>query len=119
MVGTSSLRRAAQLQRKFPHLEFKSIVSFKGREGTAASSLGGRQGPEGPESPENERGFQRKKTIGAVGRLSSHPSSTHIILSCFLSLALRIMLSKISIVLTLYREFIFWFGRQKGIDNTA
>lgn len=25
VVGTSSLRRAAQLQRKFPHLEFKSI----------------------------------------------------------------------------------------------
>nr|KAF6437720.1 hydroxymethylbilane synthase [Molossus molossus] len=25
VVGTSSLRRAAQLQRKYPHLEFKSI----------------------------------------------------------------------------------------------
>lgn len=32
-VGTSSLRRVAQLQRKFPHLEFKSIVSFHKREG--------------------------------------------------------------------------------------
>ena len=36
MVGTSSLRRAAQLQRKFPHLEFKSIVSFQRREEAAA-----------------------------------------------------------------------------------
>uniref|UniRef100_A0A8C8YTN6 hydroxymethylbilane synthase n=1 Tax=Prolemur simus TaxID=1328070 RepID=A0A8C8YTN6_PROSS len=28
VVGTSSLRRAAQLKRKFPHLEFKSIAVF-------------------------------------------------------------------------------------------
>ncbi|KTF82825.1 hypothetical protein cypCar_00011322 [Cyprinus carpio] len=28
VVGTSSLRRAAQLKKRFPHLEFKDIVSF-------------------------------------------------------------------------------------------
>lgn len=36
MVGTSSLRRAAQLQRKFPHLEFRNIVSFQRREEASA-----------------------------------------------------------------------------------
>lgn len=29
VIGTSSLRRAAQLKKRFPHLEFKDIVSFK------------------------------------------------------------------------------------------
>lgn len=28
VIGTSSLRRAAQLKKRFPHLEFKDIVSF-------------------------------------------------------------------------------------------
>lgn len=28
VIGTSSLRRAAQLKKKFPHLEFRDIVSF-------------------------------------------------------------------------------------------
>lgn len=28
IIGTSSLRRAAQLKKRFPHLEFKDIVSF-------------------------------------------------------------------------------------------
>lgn len=31
MIGTSSLRRAAQLKKKFPHLEFRDIVSFPGK----------------------------------------------------------------------------------------
>lgn len=30
VVGTSSLRRAAQLKKRFPHLHFKDIVSFSG-----------------------------------------------------------------------------------------
>uniref|UniRef100_A0A3Q3EG73 hydroxymethylbilane synthase n=1 Tax=Labrus bergylta TaxID=56723 RepID=A0A3Q3EG73_9LABR len=29
VIGTSSLRRAAQLKKRFPHLDFKDIVSFK------------------------------------------------------------------------------------------
>ena len=29
VIGTSSLRRAAQLQRKFPTFQFENIVSFK------------------------------------------------------------------------------------------
>lgn len=29
MIGTSSLRRAAQLKKRFPHLDFKDIVSFR------------------------------------------------------------------------------------------
>jgi hydroxymethylbilane synthase len=28
VIGTSSLRRAAQLKRRFPHLRFKDVVSF-------------------------------------------------------------------------------------------
>lgn len=28
VIGTSSLRRAAQLKKRFPHLEFKDIVSL-------------------------------------------------------------------------------------------
>lgn len=52
VVGTSSLRRVAQLHRKFPHLEFKSIVSFWRREGEAA-----------------------QRALGAGGCLSSHPST--------------------------------------------
>lgn len=31
VIGTSSLRRAAQLKKKFPHLEFRDIVSFPGK----------------------------------------------------------------------------------------
>lgn len=31
VIGTSSLRRAAQLKKRFPHLEFKDIVSLKRR----------------------------------------------------------------------------------------
>lgn len=31
LIGTSSLRRAAQLKKKFPHLEFRDIVSFPGK----------------------------------------------------------------------------------------
>lgn len=31
MIGTSSLRRAAQLKKKFPQLEFRDIVSFPGK----------------------------------------------------------------------------------------
>uniref|UniRef100_A0A3Q3X419 hydroxymethylbilane synthase n=1 Tax=Mola mola TaxID=94237 RepID=A0A3Q3X419_MOLML len=30
VIGTSSLRRAAQLKKRFPHLEFRDIVSFHG-----------------------------------------------------------------------------------------
>lgn len=43
VVGTSSLRRAAQLQRKFPHLQLKSIVSFQ-----MQPVEGEVQGPESP-----------------------------------------------------------------------
>lgn len=41
VIGTSSLRRAAQLKKKFPHLEFRDIVSFPGKPwelGKAANS---------------------------------------------------------------------------------
>lgn len=31
VIGTSSLRRAAQLKKKFPQLEFRDIVSFHGK----------------------------------------------------------------------------------------
>jgi len=31
VIGTSSLRRAAQLKKKFPQLEFRDIVSFPGK----------------------------------------------------------------------------------------
>ncbi|GAB5577151.1 porphobilinogen deaminase isoform X1 [Prionailurus iriomotensis] len=39
VVGTSSLRRAAQLQRKFPHLEFKSIWTMDQQRGNLNTRL--------------------------------------------------------------------------------
>ena len=73
MVGTSSLRRAAQLQRKFPHLEFKSIVSFQRREEAAAKEEDKVQRALGVVRGKD---FQRKWTVNAVDCMSSH-SSTH------------------------------------------
>lgn len=39
VVGTSSLRRAAQLKKRFPHLHFKDIVSFFRRHERAESEM--------------------------------------------------------------------------------